>query len=139
MKYHGSDNAMFTELQELKPFDSETDEDYGTRCWEIGQKGVLIGVSRKDWDSVKVNMMYAINFAKYQQNPDFQKDLLATEDSEIIGEFSTAWKYKGKIHNWMDWNGLIQMRIREELRAPTTSSRLDMLLVEFENYQSIYR
>ena len=60
------------------------------------------------WDNLKVEMMFLVNAAKYNSNPDLQKDLLETGDLEITGGAST-WQ-------WSKWNGLIQMKIRDLLQ-----------------------
>merc|ERR1712187_758610 len=53
----------------------------------------------------------------YAAHADFRADLLNTGDAEIEGGPSTSWVTKsGKTEQWSTWNGIIQMRIREELR-----------------------
>merc|ERR1719356_502914 len=106
---------MRDRLRLAKPHAKEADKTYSLRLWDLGQKH---GPIRPDWDAVKVNMMYRIVAAKYAANADFQADLLSTGDAEIAGAPSTSWVTKsGKTEQWSTWNGIIQMRIREELRA----------------------
>lgn len=72
---------------------------------------------RPDWDSVKLDVMYQVCKAKFEQNPDLLERLLATEDEELI--------------EWNDWHdtfwgvcdgvgennlGKTLMRIREEFK-----------------------
>ena len=60
------------------------------------------------WEDIKVETMFLVNAAKYNSNPDLQKDLLETGDLAITGGAST-WQ-------WAKWNGLIQMKIRDLLQ-----------------------
>jgi len=39
---------------------------------------------RPDWEQVKVSVMYAVCYAKFQQHPDLGKRLLATGDAVLI-------------------------------------------------------
>merc|ERR1719291_1106175 len=81
--------------------------------------------------------MYRANRAKYAQHPDLQADLLATGDVEIAGAPSTSWNTRaGRSVNWSLWNGLIQMRIREELRAPEERRPgvLEDIVEQFDGY-----
>ena len=79
---------------------------YGNRVWRLGQRltGIILG-----WEDKKVEMMFLVNAAKYNSNPDLQKELLETGEKEITGSPST-WE-------WSKWNGLIQMKIRELLQG----------------------
>jgi len=110
-----TNRGMRDRLRLTKPKPKEDDTTYSLRLWDMGQRKAAI---RPDWDSAKVNMMYRIVAAKYAQHADLRADLLSTGDGEIVGCASTSWKTKsGKSENWSTWNGIIQMRIREELRA----------------------
>merc|ERR1719362_2628766 len=82
--------------------------------------------------------MYQVNRAKYTQHPDLQDELLSTGDIGIDGAPSTGWVSRsGKKMNWSLWNGLIQMRIREELRSPEYRNchRLAQLEAMFDEYR----
>lgn len=122
----------------MAPFAWENDVAYGTRCWKAGQLGNSSD-SRDDWNTVKVRIMYEVNLAKYQQHPEMVKDLCTTDSWYITGALSTGWTVAGESYTWSDWNGLIQMRIREELRAREdrayTSSVLEGLITKFEKYE----
>ena len=78
---------------------------YGNRVWRLGQRltGVIL-----EWEQKKVEIMFLVNAAKYNSNPDLQKELLETGGREITGSPST-WQ-------WSKWNGLIQMKIRDLLQ-----------------------
>lgn len=72
---------------------------------------------RGDWESVKEQIMYDICLAKFTQNIDLCRMLVATGDSELIE--GNTWNDKcwgvcyGEGENKL---GKILMRIREELR-----------------------
>lgn len=72
---------------------------------------------RPDWDSVKLDVMYQVCKAKFEQNPDLQTRLLATEDEELI-EGNTWHDTFWGICNGEGKNNLgkILMRIRDELK-----------------------
>lgn len=94
----------------------ESDHAHGIRVWKEGQVRSEI---RRDWDAVKVEVMYRANLQKYRQHPHLARDLLSTGQNQLIGHQSVSWKSKsGAEQSWTKWNGLIQMRIREELRPP---------------------
>jgi hypothetical protein len=109
------------------------------RCWQEGQRGAYSNY-RKDWDEVKVFTMYSVNKAKYDQHPSLQQELLDTGSLKITGGPSTCWEFRGNDHRWQDWNGLVQMRLREEYRP--VELRNDDLLQEcierFQKYQGSY-
>lgn len=107
-------SSMQERLRLTKPRAKEDDENYSLRLWDMGQRKSAI---RPDWDSIKVAMMYRIVAAKYAQHADLQADLVSTGDAEIVGGMSTSWvTNSGRTENWGTWNGIIQMRVREELR-----------------------
>lgn len=115
------------QLQRMKKHGGENDSSYGMRVWRAGQGNREV---RPDWNAVKVEMMRRVNLAKYLQHSDLQADLLATGDVVIAGAPSTSWTNKaGKHVGWSLWNGLIQMRIREDLRpgAERSSERRSLL------------
>lgn len=72
---------------------------------------------RSDWEDVKEQVMYECVKAKFTQNKDLKRKLLATGDAELIE--GNNWKdkvwgvYKGKGENKL---GKILMRVREELK-----------------------
>lgn len=72
---------------------------------------------RSDWEEVKTQIMYEIVFAKFSQNEDLKRKLLATGD-RLLEEGNTwgdrIWgTVNGKGENRL---GKILMKIREELR-----------------------
>merc|ERR1712232_1437458 len=85
-----------------------------------------------------VQVMYLINAAKYAQHPDLQFDLLKTGTAKIIGALSITWICQnGSKEQWSTWNGLIQTRIREELRPPSdrTPGVLESIVEQFDKYR----
>jgi len=112
--------------------DGESDSSHAIRCWQAGQRGPL----RLDWDAVKVLVMYEVNLAKYKEHPDLRESLEATGRYLLVGGPSTGWQLGAREHNWGRWNGLVQMRIREELRTPIdrTPGLLENLLQQFDEY-----
>mmetsp|Transcript_119708 Transcript_119708/g.207834 ORF Transcript_119708/g.207834 Transcript_119708/m.207834 type:complete len:348 (-) Transcript_119708:39-1082(-) len=76
----------------------------GTHCWALGQEDRPS--MRKDWDEVKVEVMYDSNRAKFSQNPKLKKLLVSTE-GPITAMGDPFWK---------TWNEVLLERLREELR-----------------------
>eukprot|EP00961_Rhodomonas_salina_P104991 1413816-Rhodomonas_salina.2 len=103
MKY--TDPGHQEAIRRETKYPAETDWDYGIRVWQLGQ---IRNATRLEWPTLKVEYMYKANVAKYLAHPDMQQELLATGEKLMIGSPSTA--------NWRMWNGLIQTRIRKELR-----------------------
>jgi ribA/ribD-fused uncharacterized protein len=73
---------------------------------------------RKDWESVKVQVMRAALRAKFTQHPELQELLVATHPSKLV-EHTPHDAYwgdggDGKGQNWL---GRLLMELREELRA----------------------
>jgi predicted NAD-dependent protein-ADP-ribosyltransferase YbiA (DUF1768 family) len=80
------------------PFSGETDEDFGNRCWSLGQGEAD---KRSDWDTAKVKVMLAVNRAKYSEHPGLQRDLLSTLPATLHGNpFTTSWTSRGKKYSW---------------------------------------
>ena len=74
-------------------------------CYQLGQSNGY----RRDWDAIKVDVMYEANLAKYSQNPAVLKVLLSTGNNTI--------RAQGSPDSWGTWNGILLERIREELRG----------------------
>lgn len=123
-------------IRNILPFPHETDHEHGMRCWRAGQK---VNSALKDRDAGKIKVMYDVNKAKYNQYPELQRVLLETGHSEIVGAPSTTWIFQGVTHYWSFWNGVIQMRIREELRDPVDRipGVLESLVEKCEGYGSV--
>ena len=72
---------------------------------------------RYDWESVKFDVMLGICRAKFTQNPELAKLLIATGDEELVEGntwHDTTWGvYNGKGKNYL---GKILMLIRDELK-----------------------
>ncbi|EKX46355.1 hypothetical protein GUITHDRAFT_107963 [Guillardia theta CCMP2712] len=112
-------------VRDMLPSEGESDKHYGLRIWREGQG--YEDQKNPRWHDVKVHVMYLINRAKYQHNPTLQEELLTTGDKIIWGKPST--------HLWQKWNGLIQMRIRDEIRSNNLDSAplsQDELILSFK-------
>ncbi len=103
-KYAGSDSEVYSKIQSCQPIPGESDWQYGMRVWSLGQRGT----PRPDWESIKVEIMYLVNCAKFACNPHIHQELLETSEFKLIGGPST-WQ-------WSVWNGRIQMLIRIKLQ-----------------------
>jgi predicted NAD-dependent protein-ADP-ribosyltransferase YbiA (DUF1768 family) len=123
--YKFADVATQDKLRMTVPYAGETASGHGMRVWSQGQRHQNL---RQDWDAVKVEVMYLANRAKYAQHPDLQEELLSTGRVVIDGAPSTSWTTKtGQSVNWSLFNGLIQSRLREELRPVEEQ---DLTLIE---------
>lgn len=80
---------------------------------KLGRRVVL----RKDWEDIKIKVMTAIVKAKFEQNEDLQKKLLATEDAYL--EEGNTWgdRIWGTVNGVGANNlGRILMNVRKELQ-----------------------
>lgn len=80
---------------------------------KLGRRVVL----RKDWEDIKIKVMTAIVKAKFEQNEDLQKKLLATEDAYL--EEGNTWgdRIWGTVNGVGANNlGKILMNVRKELQ-----------------------
>ena len=72
---------------------------------------------RKDWEDVKIDIMYEICKAKFTQNEELGRNLLETGDEELVEGNDWNDRIWGKVNGEGANNlGKILMRIREELR-----------------------
>lgn len=117
----GRRNMHMTNKQ-LIPKENESDSNHGMRCWSQGQRFAC--EVRPDWARVKVKVMLDVNRAKFRQHPDLSKELISTGSVQIVGAPSTSWTWKGIEYNWSQFNGLIQMIVREEARGDVGSPEL---------------
>ena len=74
---------------------------------------------RKDWESVKDNIMYDALLAKFTQHEDLKQLLLSTGDAKLI-EHTSNDSYWGDGGHGRGRNilGIILMRVRDELNLP---------------------
>jgi hypothetical protein len=104
----------------------------GLEAWSIGRHNSPI---RADWEEVKVDVMLNANRAKLASSEPHRQALLATGDASLFfPESDRFWGTSGG-ENWSlagmhraevsNWNGLIFMLLREELRpeAEQTDAR----------------
>lgn len=72
---------------------------------------------RRDWEDVKIDIMYEICKAKFTQNEELGRKLLETGDEELVEGNDWNDRIWGKVNGVGANNlGKILMRIREELR-----------------------
>lgn len=110
------DPEMRNQIRLIKKDPDQSDAAHGLKVWQAGQARAQI---RPDWEATKIEIMYRVNCAKYAQNKDLQDELLQTGTAKIVGGKSTSWTtLSGKRVNWSEWNGRVQMLIREFLRPP---------------------
>lgn len=114
-------------INNKKPYETETDMDYGLRVWSYGQKNT--DEMNPEWIEKRVHIMYCINRAKYACNPDLQEELLTTENKIIWGRPST--------HQWQIWNGIIQMIIRDEIKSGINLNEKSALTYDEFNEKTI--
>lgn len=73
---------------------------------------------RKDWESVKENVMMECLRAKFKAHPAIAKELLETGDAELVEDSPTDFYWgcgdNGKGKNRL---GVLLMKLREEIRA----------------------
>ena len=96
----------------------------GVMVWSNSRKIRL----RKDWDKIRVDMMYEANYEKFVQNDELKKVLIDTKGDIAITDSSTFWNY---------WNGRILMRIRAELRknGEEDDIMIEKITKEMEEYK----
>jgi len=116
-------------LRKMLPTPGESDSEHGMRVWSEGQHHRCI---RPDWNAVKVEIMLRACRAKYAQHADLQAALVSTLDVPLDGAPSTSWTTNaGGTESWTRWNGLIQMRLREELQPTGILPGLEQAFASF--------
>jgi len=73
---------------------------------------------RPDWEEIKLNVMRRADTAKYLQNPDLARRLLATETAELVedAKHDVFWGI-GREGTGANWAGRIIMEVRAKLAA----------------------
>lgn len=76
---------------------------------------------RPDWHDVKLDIMRAVDWAKFSQNPELARLLLGTGDAELIEDSPSEpfWGI-GPDGAGLNWAGKVLMEVRERLRAAVT-------------------
>lgn len=83
---------------------------------------------RKDWEDIKVNVMYEVCRAKFTQNSELKAKLLATGNEMLIEGNTWGDKVWGQVNGeGMNYLGKCLVRIRDELRYMTDPSEFDAL------------
>lgn len=73
---------------------------------------------RKDWESVKLNIMRQLVLDKFSQNYDLKDKLIATNDIELIEGNTWGDKFWGTVDGvGQNWLGKILMETREKLKG----------------------
>lgn len=72
---------------------------------------------RGDWHEVKLDLMRRADGAKFQQNPDLGRLLLATGEAELVEDspFEPFWGI-GQDGHGLNWAGRVLMEVRARLR-----------------------
>lgn len=72
---------------------------------------------REDWEKVKVKTMYKICYAKFFQNADLKKKLIATDNQILIEENRWGDTFWGQVNGiGKNYLGKCLMKIREEIK-----------------------
>jgi ribA/ribD-fused uncharacterized protein len=97
------------------------------KAWVEGNKINL----RKDWEEVKVDVMYTGNYEKFAQNEN-EKNVLISSKGDIKFYNSTGF--------WNKWNTRILSRVRAELRnADGDDEIVEQVKKEMEEYRSLMK
>lgn len=112
--YKFLDQADRERIRHMAPHAGESDSSHGMRVWRAGGSGR--GTLRSDWNAVKVEIMLRACRAKLAAHETLRDELLGTGEAQIVGARSTQWASKSGSHGWSEWNGNIQMLLREELK-----------------------
>jgi ribA/ribD-fused uncharacterized protein len=81
------------------------------------RRGQEVQMDKRRWEQYKLDMMYAVVYAKFVCNPRLQRMLLDTDDAELVegnwwgDRFWGTFRGAGRNHL-----GKILMRVRDELR-----------------------
>lgn len=101
---------------------------------KLGKKVTL----RPDWDSVRLQVMHDVVYAKFSQNKDLKQKLLATGDAFLM-ERNTWYDYFWGVCNGKGENhlGKILMQVRRELGNDTSSPKITPRISKDEYYLDI--
>ncbi len=107
-----------------KEFNSVFSGGAGIGCWTAGSKVTL----RKNWDKIRVDIMYEANKEKIEQNPQLLETLIKTEGQVYFFESTYFWNY---------WNARIIERIRATNRRTEKDLQyLQILEKKFEDFKN---
>ena len=111
---YGSSEAAFQAQKSSDPSDRE--KFTGLRPSESKRAGYSVKL-RSDWEEVKVSVMHEILRAKFTQNPDLMKKLLATKQALLVEGNDwqdTFWGFDFNLGYGENMLGQILMKIRAE-------------------------
>ena len=111
---YGSSEAAFQAQKSSDPSDRE--KFTGLRPSESKRAGYSVKL-RADWEEVKVSVMHEILRAKFTQNPDLMKKLLATKQALLVEGNDwqdTFWGFDFNLGYGENMLGQILMKIRAE-------------------------
>ncbi len=118
-KTFNDESNKFTE-----EFSKVYDATAGIGCWTAGSKVKL----RKNWNSIRVNIMYLANKFKIEQNQDLLELLMKTQGAVKLSESTKFWNF---------WNARILERVRAENRnSEEDRVYLEKLLKLFNDFES---
>lgn len=91
---------------------------------EARNMGQLVQM-RSDWDQVKDQVMKECVLAKFKQHPELVKQLLSTNDEDIVEDSPVDWYWGcGKDGTGKNMLGKTLMQVRKELRDEEASNNL---------------
>lgn len=110
------DLGTWLDPAEFQAAPPESQARLAARSWFLRHRAA----PRPDWDAVKLAVMREAVRAKFGQNPDLARQLLATATAELIEDSkSDAYWGVGRDGRGQNWLGRILMDVREALRGPT--------------------
>ena len=89
---------------------------------------------RDDWENIKLEVMYEVCKAKFEQNEDIKKELLATGNEELV-EISDNDDFWGLVNGEGENNlGRILMRVRNNLKGFDVAKTVDNIIKWIRDY-----
>ncbi len=89
---------------------------------------------RDDWENIKLEVMYGVCKAKFEQNENIKKELLATGNEELV-EISDNDEFWGLVNGAGENNlGRILMRVRNNLKGFDVAKTVDSIIKWIRDY-----
>jgi ribA/ribD-fused uncharacterized protein len=96
-------------------------------CGQAKRAGMALEL-RPDWDAVKLDVMYSVNWVKYYRYYELRGKLLATGDAVLVEGNKWGDRFWGVCGGTGENNlGKILMQIRDELRKPPVPDEISFL------------